>query len=291
MRVINDEGKTISCKEVKSLNAISEERIRILKFLGKQPAYAVEVAKEIGLPVQTTYYHIRVLEQAGLIGFVDYEEKNGGVAKRYATRSQSFALIIDDKGWKESTLPTKNIPNLLVPFVSHGFFDGLMVVGSPDPHGKHRARASELGMLELAMLIGGYAAPVFPIYKLDTQINEGDKGKNLILAGGPKVNTLVAEVNDKLPIKYARDYSEVYSTLTSKAYSGNIGIVELIKSPFAKGKYVLVVGGLNQHGTRAAVLALVKNIGEFENEDRIARVVEGFDEDGDGRVDVVEFLE
>jgi S-layer protein (TIGR01564 family) len=112
----------------------------------------------------------------------------------------------------------------------------------------------------------------------------------LILAGGPKVNTLVAEINDKLPIRYTRDNAEVYSSVSKKTYSGNIGVVELVANPFAKTKFVLVVSGLNQNGTRAAVLAVVKHP-EWFTGSRIAIVVEGFDEDGDGQVDGVERLE
>ncbi|MFH1520601.1 MAG: helix-turn-helix domain-containing protein [Candidatus Micrarchaeota archaeon] len=288
MMLINDDGKVIGCKEISQFKALSNDRLKILKYLGRRPAYAIEIAKEIGLPPQITYYHIKVLERAGMIKFVDYEEKNGGVAKRYLAKAQSFALVVDDKGWKDSASPSKEAPVILERFFENGVFNGLMVVGSPDPHGKHRARGSELGMLELAMLFGRYAAPVFPMYKLDTQTTERDRTGNLVLAGGPKVNILVAEVNGKLPIRFTSDNAELYSTITSKAYSGNIGVVELIKSPFDSSKKILVIGGLNQNGTRAAVLALVKHSKEFE---KMTRVVEGFDEDGDGLVDTIEFLE
>lgn len=290
MMLINDDGKVIGCKEISQFKALSNDRLKILRYLGRRPAYAIEIAKEIGLPPQITYYHVKVLERAGMIQFVDYEEKNGGVAKKYLAKAQSFAIVVDDKGWRDSSPPSKEAPIILEPFFESGVFNGLMVVGSPDPHGKHRARASEMGMLELAMLFGRYAAPVFPMYKLDTQTSESDRGKNLILAGGPKVNTFVAEVNERLPIRFTRDNAEIYSTITSKAYSGNIGVIERIKSPFDSSKKILVIGGLNQQGTRAAVLALVKYIKEFES-GKMARVVEGFDEDGDGLVDTVEFLE
>ncbi|MFH1785092.1 MAG: S-layer protein [Candidatus Micrarchaeota archaeon] len=287
MMLINDDGKAIGCMRIEQLKAISGERLKILKYLSRRPAYAIEIAREIGLQPQITYYHIKVLEKAGMIGFVDYEEKNGGIAKKYIAKAQSFAMVVDDNGWRDSTPPLKDTPPILKPFFEEGVFSGLMVVGSPEPHGKHRARASEFGMLELSMLFGRYAAPIFPIYKLDTQITELDKKKNLILAGGPKVNTLVAEINNKLPIRFTRDNAEVYSTNAGKAYSGNIGVIELIKSPFASSRKVLVIGGLNQHGTRAAVLAMIKNIDKIQE----TRVVEGFDENGDGQVDTVEFLE
>ena len=65
---------------------------------------------------------------------------------------------------------------------------------------------------------------------------------------------------------------------------------------FAKGKKLLFAGGMNYQSTRAAVLAIVTKWKEIEkgnsfNSGIIARVIEGFDEDGDGVIDNVEFLE
>jgi len=298
IRLQDNEGLTIGCKEIgiESTGVLSKERARILQLLSEGPSYPAEIARKMDLPVQTIYYHIRMLEKGGFIDFVEYRERNGGVAKQYRAKAASFAFIADQSAWKKTASPVASVPSFLAPFVADGFFDGMIVVGSPDPHGRYRARASELGVLELAMLLGRYAPPAFPLYTLDTQAGERDKGKNMILAGGPKVNTLVAAINDKLPIRFERDFAEIFSAISKKTYMGNVGIVESVRNPFNPEKTVLVVGGLNHHGTRAAVLAIVKKTEELDmgNQKKpklLAKVVEGFDEDGDGKIDAVEILE
>ncbi len=295
MRITTEEGKSIVCKEIGmgQMGTLSKERLCIMQLLSVEPRYPAEIAREMEMPLQTVYYHVKLLEKAGFIRFFDYSERNGGVAKRYVSNADSVAVIINKTGWKDAIIRAAEPPPILAPFVGGGHFDGLMVVGSPEPHGKYRARASELGAIELAMLFGGYAAPIFPMYTLDTQLLSEDRKQNLVLVGGPKVNTLVAEINDRLPIRYDHDHAQIRSTRSGRAYEGNIGVVELIDNPYKAGKKVLAVGGLNQNGTRAAVMAIVKKTKEvgLKSEESIARIVEGFDENGDGKVDAIEFLE
>lgn len=71
---------------------------------------------------------------------------------------------------------------------------------------------------------------------------------------------------------------------SGQKYEENVGVIETIKNPFNKEAKILVVGGLNHHGTRAAVIALAKQ--------KITKntIVQGFDEDGDGVVDSIEIL-
>src|SRR4030095_16338995 len=205
-----EDGRSIGCRELalNGISSLSKERVRILELLSRGPKYPAELARIMELPVPTVYYHIRLLEKAELIDFVDYSERNGGVAKRYACNAESLAFIIKPD-WKETARPKSDIPPIISPFIKNGFFDGLMVLGSPDPHGRYRARASDLGILELAMYLGQYASFGFPLYMLDRKVK--DRGKNLILAGGPKVNTLVAELNPKLPIRFDEKNFEIHS--------------------------------------------------------------------------------
>lgn len=298
MRLVNDNGKSIVCSELapSALAALSKDRLEILRMLSDKPRYPAELARELNMPVQTIYYHIRLLERAHLLEFVDYEERNGGVAKKYACTAESCAIVLNNKAWKEhNATRTGRVPAVFAPFVKRDSFDGLFVVGSPDPHGKYRARASELGVLELAMMLGQYASFSFPLYVLDTQLKTDDKKKNLILAGGPKVNTLIAEVNNALPIRFGSNF-ELYSSITKKRYIENVGVIELINSPFSKKSKILLVGGLNYMGTRAAMFALAEHMKEIESGNKhrpgmLAKVVEGFDENGDGLIDAVEVLE
>ena len=297
MKLVNENGEALNCMEIdeKSISALSKERLQILKMITKQPMYAAEIARELGMEEQALYYHIKILQKAGLVKFTDYEEKRGGVAKKFIASTESVALVLKDS-WKHFAYSKKAIPKIFVPFIDNGAFDGTFVVGSPDPHGKYRARASEFPILELAMLLGSYATFSFPLYLLDTQMKEEEKKQNLIIAGGPKVNMLTAEINNVLPLRFDKETFEIRSKFSKKRYSGNIGVIELLANTFAPSKKILLIGGLNHQGTRAAILAIIKKMKQIEegnkyNPKTIAKIVEGFDENGDGIVDTVEILE
>ncbi len=285
MKLVDDD-LSMECSRISSRfsGVLTPERIKILRAISRDPAYPAKIARFVGMPLQTIYYHIKALEKAGLIEFVDYEEHNGGIAKRYRSRSKSLAIVLDKGGWKKTELTNRMPPKILDSFISHGFFNGRMIVGSPDPHGKYRARASEFGMLELSMYLGRYATFDFPLYSLDTRINDEVKKMNLIVAGGPKVNTFIAEINDRLPIRFDRDSFALIDRKSGRKYEENVGVVELIRNPFNRNSKILVVAGLNQHGTRAAIMALAKE--KIEQN----AVIQGFDEDGDGVVDSIEIL-
>lgn len=298
MKFVSEDNNAIGCAEItsSSVGVLSEDRLKMLELLAKEPLYPAQLAREMHMSVQTVYYHVKLLEDAGLVKFVEYEEKRGAVAKKFASVSDSLAIVLNKDAWKRNVVKKKNLPELLIPFIKNGFFNGRMVLGSPDPHGKYRARGSELCMVEFSALLGQYAAFSFPLYSLDTELRESEKKQNLILAGGPKVNVLVSEINKNLPIKFEEAAFDIYSTLSKKKYGENVGVVELINSPFARNSKILLLGGLNQHGTRAAVLSLVKKMkqiqeGNMYNSKVIAKVVEGFDDNGDGVVDTVEILE
>jgi DNA-binding transcriptional ArsR family regulator len=294
MRLLDDKGNSMECLNInpEKVKVLSEERIRILNMISEEAAYPAEMARQLKMPLQTIYYHIRILESAGLLEFVEYEERNGGIAKLFKSKVDSVSIILNNRGWRKTTSASRPVPKIIRPFVKNGFFNGLMVVGSPDPHGKYRARASELGSLELAMYLGQYAVFDFPLYHLDVRLGADDRKKNLIVAGGPKVNTVVHDINNKLPIRFDEKNFTVHSKITGKNYEENVGVIELVKNPYNPSARILLLGGLNHHGTKAAVIALVKRTLELGgDESERAKVVQGFDENGDGVVDSVEILE
>ncbi len=297
MKLVDGE-KAIECSilEPRAFSALSKERVKILEFLVNEPAYPAQVARELNLQVQTVYYHVRELKAAGLVKLVDLEERGGAMAKKFAVPGNALAIVLK-KEWKPFTIAgKKEAPKLFSSFIKDGFLDGKFILGSPDPHGKYRSRASEFCASELAMFLGRFCTFSFPLYLLDTELREEHKKNNLILIGGPKVNSLVAEVNPHLPVTFDEKTFGVYSTVSKKRFAETVGVVELIDNPFAKGKKILFAGGMNYQSTRAAVLAIVSKWKEIEKGNAfdnkvIARVVEGFDENGDGIIDNVEFLE
>jgi len=297
MQLISD-NNAIGCANIptESLSVLSSERLKMLELLSKDSLYPAQLARKMNMSVQAIYYHVKMLQEAGLVRFVEYEEKKGGVAKKYSSIADSLAIVLNDDAWKRHTVAKKKTPLLLTPFIRSGHFNGRMVLGSPDPHGKYRARGSELCIVEFAAMLGQFAAFTPPLYSLDTELKESERKQSLILAGGPKVNMLVSEINQKLPIRFDESSFDIYSKLSKKRYGENIGLVELIDNPFSNNSKILLLGGLNQHGTRAAILSIVKKMDRIEegnmyDSKTVAKVVEGFDDNGDGIVDTVEILE
>jgi len=291
------ESKAIDTEIVgdKALSALSEERLAILKALAKEPKYPAEIAKEIKMPAQTVYYHMHLLSDAGLIRTEAYEERGGAIAKRYSLSADAVSVILRP-AWRPFAQAKAKPPAFIAPFIIGGRLDAKIILGSPDPHGKYRARGAEYCAAELAMALGQYASFAPPLYFLDTEVKEKAKHENLILVGGPKVNGVVDEVNHALPVFFEEKTFGIRSRPSGKKYEENVGIVEVTENPFNKSKKIMVAAGLNQASTRTAVLALVKeperlSEGNAFDKKVLAHVVQGFDEDGDGIVDAVEVLE
>jgi len=294
-KLLNDE-KALDCLIVKEgLEALSPERLRILRALAKEPKYPAQVARELKMQVQTVYYHVRLLLQAGLLTRAGTEERGGALAKKFQAAEDAIAIVVRED-WKSFRQNAKKTPAYFQPFVERGFLNAKIVVGSPDPHGPYRARGSELCGLELSALLGQYAAFDYPLYYLDTEVRESVKKQNLFLLGGPKVNTLLGEANKTLPIRFDEKTFDVHSTLSGKTYSENVGVIEIADSAFASGRKLFVIAGNNHLATRVGVLALLKERKKLEKNNSFdssvfAKVAQGFDEDGDGIVDAVEILE
>jgi len=279
-----------------SLGVLSVDRLKILRALGSEPKYPAQVARELKMQVQTAYYHIRILNEAGLIRLVATEERGGATAKKFSASSDALSFLINDSAGRPFAL-AKSLkpPSYLEPFFDGGFLDARMVLGSPDPHGKYRARGTELCAVELAAYLGRFGSFEYPLYFLDTELRDRARKGNVIAVGGAKVNSFVAEINPSLPIAFTDNFT-VKSKISGKTYEENVGVVEVVKNPLNSSKSIFVVAGVNQASTRLAVLAVLKARKTLEEGNRFdstkqANVVAGYDEDGDGIVDEVEVLE
>ena len=85
------------------------------------------------------------------------------------------------------------------------------------------------------------------------------------------------------------------SQRTGSVYtSDNVGIVAKIANPWDKSRRIIVLAGNKAVGTKACVLAITsfsdEALRDFEN-DSFAAVIQGFDMNGDGKVDAIEILE
>lgn len=278
---------------------------RILKLLAEKPSYPKELSRILRVHEQKVYYHIRNLEKERLIEKIGTETRQGALAKIYSVCDSALALPL--KPLQPSTKLTEAKPShekFLEPFIEAGKLNALIVVGSPEPHGETRARAKDgPEAASLAMFLGSFlsAPPENPLL-IDTQISEADLKNNLILIGGPGVNSITAKLNNRLPVRFQPAkgqkgyFLSIYSSASDKMYKEEEGMIVKTKNPFDKKKEILVISGKRRAGTKAAVLAFLRKFDSIcapnkYDKSIFAHVVEGLDTDSDGIIDDVEIRE
>ena len=295
-----NEVYSLPAKEINVENARSVSSPlahKILNLLSKEPMYPIDVAKSLKVHEQKIYYHIRNLKKAGIIKIVREETKQGATANFYALTEPAFVIKFKNFETTSKIGQIRNESEFLEPFIKDGKMDSLIIVGSPDPHGPDKARSRDgyYGM-DLALFLGTFLnyVPKFNV-KLDTEVRDEDFNNNLILIGGPVVNKVVEKVNSKLPIRF--EDGNIKSTISNETYpQDECGLIVKAKSPITKDKFVLVVAGKRYSGTRAAIIAFLKDFkkitnGNIHNPSIKAKVVEGIDLDSDGIIDDIEFRE
>ena len=282
---------------------------KILQLLSEQEMYPMEVARKLKMHEQKVYYHIRKLTKAGTIKVVKEEEKKGAVAKYYKAVFPAMGIELPFGYQRINGFAATNIDekmkSFLSPIIKDGGFDGKIVVGSPDPHGPFKAKARDGHYAAYLTLFLGQFVDLpedFPI-KLDVDVKaEKEESSNLVLMGGPGTNLITQEFNEFLPIRFNMMPSEhgfllggLVSEKTQKVYTAdNMGLIARIDNPCDRNKKVIVLAGNKAIGTKACVLAITKfwkkTLKNFGDE-KFAVVIQGFDLDGDGKVDSIEVLE
>ncbi|MBR9690365.1 S-layer protein [Candidatus Woesearchaeota archaeon] len=287
-------------ENAESLSNISHPtRLKILELLLKKPMYPAELAKHMKLHEQKIYYHIKQLVKADVLEIVEKKEIRGTTAKKFSPKSTGFAISLS-KDWAniKNLLEKKDeaLSKFLDGFVKNNVFDSYFVVGSPDPHGPHKARARDgHHAIDLSLFFGGHCdVPKDFSVKLDTDINL-DVEKNLIVVGGPVTNLICGEVNEALPAKFSD--KKPWGIITQKdTYTDDtVGMIARVPNPKNPDYNIIIIAGIRFVGTKAAVLALTRHtkqvLSRFTGQKQFYAVVQGFDLDGDGKIDSVEVLE
>ena len=285
---------------------------KILTLLNQKPLYPLEVARQLGVHEQKVYYHIRKLEKSGVIILEHEEKKKGATAKYYRTVSSAFGIEFPS-GYKPMQRPSllaanQQIHDFFKEFTnSEGAFEGKIVVGSPTPHGPFKTSARDGHYsAQLAFFMGQFIkmSAEFSI-KLDVDVKaEKEEKNNLILVGGPGTNLITQELNEYLPSRFRMQSSAqgylfggLVSEKTGVVYTADVaGLVAKIQNPWDKTKSVIVLAGNKEVGTKACVLALTnfwqKTLkGYHSGTNGFSAVIQGFDLDGDGKVDSIEVSE
>ncbi|MFW5705145.1 MAG: ArsR family transcriptional regulator [Nanoarchaeota archaeon] len=303
MKLIKEEkGKIFSMNtkklEFEDFPQLSKKPVqKILELLKAKEYYPKELGKKLKIHEQNIYYYIKKLENAGIIEVKKQEMINGSLASFYGLVSESFHIEIGE--FKEAGKLIEKEIDYLKPFILDGKLNAEIIVGSPDPHGPQKARSRDgyFGM-DLALFLGSFISFVEESkVKLDTEIKDSELEKNnLIIIGGPIVNRVTGLVNSKMPIYFDEEKKGIHSKISKKTYfADEIGIINKFKNPFNEEKEILLIAGIRNSGTRAAILAFLKHFSKVREKNlhgnKFCKVVEGIDLDSDGRVDDVEFLE
>jgi len=283
----------------KNFNVLNSElSLKILHELSKQPSCAMDVSRRLKQHEQKIYYHMRRLEKAGIIKILRTEERVGAVAKIYSVSSPFISVkLFDGDSITDVKTKVKEV-EFFKPFIQNGKLNATIVIGSPDPHGKYGAQASDgNAAIDLALFLGTLLEFSSLNYKIDTHVRDEDLQRNLILIGGPKANMLIDKINNKLLVYFDTKHEfNIVSSFSKTVYTeDDIGIIVKMKSPFAKDKEILVLSGRRFKGTRAAIIGIIKYLKKIADGNKfngcLARVVRGIDRDSDGIIDDIEILE
>ncbi len=316
--LLHEEGNTQKVKEIAIIEDPQKLKMilnrlswKILALISEREMYPLEIARKLGIHEQKVYYHIRKLAKSGAISLVREEGKKGAIAKYYKAVSPAFGIELP-QGYKMiqrlSLISTdKQVRRFFNEFINEdGVFKGKIVVGSPMPHGPFQTSARDGHYAShLTFFLGQFAdIPEEFAIKLDVDVKaEKEEKNNLILVGGPGTNLLMQELNEYLPIRFNMQPSKqgfLFGGLTSKETSNvytadAVGLIAKIVNPWDSTKRIIVLAGNKAVGTKACVLALTnfwkQTLKDYDGNNTFARVIQGFDLDGDGKVDSIEVLE
>ncbi len=304
--IIKTDGKDFLASDVKVLENLdqlksvaNEYAVLVLKSLIEKPSTQEEIAKKLKLDKKKVYSAIKTLEKTGMIEVISSSNKKGIITNNYKSLASSFALEVYDQkkrlDLREKSINNENVAKFYRKFIKDGKFNGYICVGSPDPHGEYKAISRDTHFaIYLGMYLGQFCElpKVFPI-KLDTDIIGRNMFKeNLILIGGPVTNLITRDVNTFLPLKFVKEEGWMLKGKTGLHGRDYEGTIEKIHNPFDKSKDLIIIGGIRNTGTLAAMLGATRfadsTFRAYNDEAAWYTVVRGYDIDGDGEIDSVE---
>lgn len=275
---------------------------RIVQELARKPDFAGNLARRLGVHDQKVYYHVRRLEDAGVLEEVRQVRRRGAVSRILAPTAEAFAVELPGAGSPFTAPPelATSVRRFFAEFIDRGRLQGTIVVGSPYPHGPFLTVARDSPFAtRLGLLLGSLATPSAAIrIRLDTEVKaRGAYEDNFVLVGGPVANIVTLDLNASLPVSFDwRESWRMQSRRTGRTYTEEtVGLVSKLPSPWAEGRTVVVLSGIHNTGTMAAILALTDFadvvLADYRGDVEFSAVVEGVDRDGDGVIDEVHVRE
>ena len=268
---------------------------RVMRTLAQHAdgMHASEIARRLREPVQKIHYHVTRLRKAGIVRVERLADTSGASAKILRVNAPAVGVRFGE--FQQGAGGGQRDSAFLSPFITDGEWNARIVVGSPDPHGPESARGRDAAYaIDLGLFFGARTriAPG-PAVTLDTELRSWRA--NLVIIGGPVVNKAAARINDRRDAAVSYDAGrKAFRTPAGWFDSETGGVIVKMPNPFAPGKQVLWIAGKRHTGTRAAILAFLRDFPSVCERARHERgvewlAIEGVDEDSDGIIDHARF--
>jgi hypothetical protein len=168
----------------------------------------------------------------------------------YITKDSSIYLPADNSVKLE-------FDNKPIPFLKDGSLNDVLLVLSDSPS------SSELTLMGRTLALYGKNSDAYGKLKVckAAEFTEKDSNYNIITSGTSKNNSLISKLNDNLYFKYnavGTGFLTNEKLVLSEDYGKSIGTLQLIQSPYAKNRALLVITGPSDD-TLKMITKLVSN--------------------------------
>ena len=148
--------------------------------------------------------------------------------------------------------------------------------------------AAELQLAGYTMSMLGAGSDPYGSLKVQraAEFMQTDADYNMVVIGMPRTNTLLRQMNDKLHFQYSDAMDSVKSNdkiILDESYAAQVGTVQLLHSPYAQNRAVMVLSAPAEEG----INALIDRISEDEK--RWSLTKEAVLVDGHGKVSSYQF--
>ena len=281
---------------------------KVVDLLSSKPMYPAQIAKQLNIHEQSAYYYIRKLLASGAVEEVGTNLVRGGTARLYQASSPSFGIEMNREEKELDFLEPnyerryQSARRFFHDYITNRSFDGLIIVGAPDPHGPYKSSARDGHYaVHLALFLGtltnGISSEFIVKLDADAKAEKVLNDNNLISIGGPGTNIVTAEFNKYLPLKFNEGnfWSGLVEKKSGEIYNlDNHGLIAKIKNPYNRRGNIIIVAGVRSIGTKSAVIALTSYSEEilrnYKDQEEWALVVQGFDMNSDGKIDYVDIV-
>ena len=169
----------------------------------------------------------------------------------YVAEDSSFYLPQGESGMLD-------LDQMPAPFQHNGLLSDLLLIMSDDP------TDSELLLAGRVMSVLGAGCDPYGEFRAvrASEFNSDMYDRNLVIVGTPKNNLFLREFNDSLFFQYSSDYSSVESNdklVLGSEYAMTVGTYQLLASPYADGRSILIVSSPSEEGTQSLITLTSKD--------------------------------